>query len=370
MGIGNREWKISCTLSEVEGLLVIGYWSKGYWLFARYFDFYDNFNTLRLRSVYYSQCPIPNAQFPMPNSQFPIPNSQFPIPNSQCPIPNSLIPIMPISIADFDYIRKLVYDRTGVFLSEDKTYLVESRLGMLARETGANSVSGLVAELKQTKQRGFNHLYESIVEAMMTNETFFFRDINPFEVLKISVIPELLKQRQDEGTINIWCGACSSGQEPYSIGMLLREYFPKINGQVQIIASDISTGMLKKARSGRYQQHEVIRGLPTPFLHKYFYNCGKEWQIKEEIQKAIKFRQINLTQPLISLPQMDIIFMRNVLIYFDIQTKQSILAKVRQVLRPNGYLFLGGGETTVNLDSAFEPVQFEKGVCYRSLVTT
>ncbi len=273
---------------------------------------------------------------------------------------------MPISVADFDYIRKLVYDRTGVFLSEDKTYLVESRLGMLAKETGANSVSGLVAELKQTKQQRINPLYESIVEAMMTNETFFFRDVNPFEVLKISVIPELLKQRQGEGTLNIWCGACSSGQEPYSIAILLREYFPQLaSNQVQIIASDISTGMLKRARSGRYQQHEVVRGLPTAFLHKYFHNCGKEWQIKEEIQKAIEFRQINLTQPLISLPQMDIIFMRNVLIYFDIQTKQSILARVRQVLRPNGYLFLGGGETTVNLDSAFEPVQFKNGVCYR-----
>lgn len=275
---------------------------------------------------------------------------------------------MPISVADFDYIRKLVYDRTGVFLSEDKTYLVESRLGMLARETGANSVSGLVAELRQTKQQRLNPLCESIVEAMMTNETFFFRDVNPFEVLRISVIPELLKKRQGEGTLNIWCGACSSGQEPYSIAMLLREYFPKL--AVQITASDISTGMLKRANSGRYQQHEVVRGLPTAFLHKYFHNCGKEWQIKAEIQKAIAFRQINLTQPLISLPQMDIIFMRNVLIYFDIQTKRSILAKVRQVLRPNGYLFLGGGETTVNLDSAFDPVQFEKGVCYRSRVTT
>ncbi len=287
------------------------------------------------------------------------------MPNAQCPMPIPQFPIMPISVADFDYIRKLVYDRTGVFLSEDKTYLVESRLGMLARETGANSVSGLVAELKQTKQQRLNPLYESIIEAMMTNETFFFRDVNPFEVLKISVIPELLKQQQGQGTLNIWCGACSSGQEPYSIAMLLREYFPKLDGQVQIIASDISTGMLKRAKSGRYQQHEVVRGLPTAFLHKYFHNYGKEWQIKAEIQKAIAFRQINLTQPLISLPQMDIIFMRNVLIYFDIQTKKSILAKVREVLRPNGYLFLGGGETTVNLDSAFEPVQFEKGVCYR-----
>lgn len=273
---------------------------------------------------------------------------------------------MSISIADFDYIRKLVYDRTGVFLSEDKTYLVESRLGMLAKETGSNSISGLVTELKQIKPNRFNPLYQSIVEAMMTNETFFFRDINPFEVLQKSVIPELLKQRLNRENLNIWCAACSSGQEPYSIAMLLREYFPQLaHNQVQIIASDISTAMLKRARSGRYQQHEVDRGLPTPFLEKYFQHCGQEWQIKEQIHQAIEFRELNLTEPFRTLPQMDIIFMRNVLIYFDLKTKQSILARVGQILRPNGYLFLGGGETTVNLDNAFEPVQFENGVCYR-----
>ena len=281
---------------------------------------------------------------------------------------------MPITIADFDYIRKLVYDRTGVFLSSEKMYLVESRLGIVAKEAGTNSVSGLVAELKQIKQQRFNPLYESTVEAMMTNETFFFRDVNPFEMLKISVVPELLKQRQGDSlrdgyaapTLNIWCAACSSGQEPYSIAILLREYFPQLTtNQVQIIGSDISTAMLKRANSGCYAQHEVVRGLPPALLQKYFHHCGKEWQIKEELRKAIDFRQINLTEPFPSMPKMDIIFLRNVLIYFDLQTKKSILARVRQVLRPDGYLFLGGGETTVNLDSAFEPIQFEKGICYR-----
>jgi chemotaxis protein methyltransferase CheR len=272
---------------------------------------------------------------------------------------------MPLSVADFDYIRKLVYDRTGVSLSEDKTYLVESRLGMLAKEAGASSISGLVAQLKQ---KGFNPLYESIVEAMMTNETFFFRDVNPFELLKKSVMPELLKQRQSNRTLNIWCAACSSGQEPYSIAMLLREYFPQLaNWKVNLIASDISTKILKRARLGRYGKHEIIRGLPPTFLHKYFHHCGKEWEIKEDLRKSIEFRQINLTEPFGSIPQMDVIFMRNVLIYFDIQTKQSILARVRKVLQPDGYLFLGGGETTVNLDGAFEPVQFDQGVCYRMI---
>ncbi|MEG3860859.1 CheR family methyltransferase [Microcoleus sp. herbarium12] len=273
---------------------------------------------------------------------------------------------MTITIADFDYIRKLVYDRTGVFLSEDKMYLVESRLGIVAKEAGANSVSGLVAELKKMKQQRLNPLDESIIEAMMTNETFFFRDVKPFDVLKTSVLPELLKQLEAEATLNIWCAACSSGQEPYSIAILLREYFPKLpRMRVKIIGSDISTAMLKRAISGCYAQHEVVRGLPTTLLHRYFQHCGKEWQIKEDIRCAIDFRQINLTESFASVPQMDIIFMRNVLIYFDVRTKQSILEKVRRVLRPKGYLFLGGGETTVNLDPAFELVQFETGVCYR-----
>jgi chemotaxis protein methyltransferase CheR len=309
---------------------------------------------------------ITNYQLPITNYQLPITNYLLPITYYLLPITYYLLPItMPLSVADFDYIRKLVYDRTGVSLSEDKTYLVESRLGILAKESGANSVSGLVAQLKQKR---FNPLYESIVEAMMTNETFFFRDVNPFEVLKTSVIPELLKQRQGNRTLNIWCAACSSGQEPYSIAMLLREYFPQLaSWTVNLIASDISTGMLKRARLGRYGRHEIVRGLSPAFLHKYFHHCGKEWEIKEEFRKSIEFRKINLTEPFGSLPQMDIIFLRNVLIYFDIQTKQSILAKVRGVLQPDGYLFLGGGETTVNLDGAFEPIQFQQGVCYRMI---
>lgn len=270
---------------------------------------------------------------------------------------------MPISVAEFDYIRKLVYDRTGVFLSEDKSYLVESRLSVLAKETGANSVSGLVAQLKQKPS---SPLHKPIIEAMMTNETFFFRDVHPFEILKTSLVPEFLKKRQGDRTLKIWCAACSSGQEPYSIAMLLREHFPELaNWKVQLIASDISTAMLDRATSGIYTQQEVSRGLPDNFLQKYFQDCGHKWQIKKEMRQSIEFRQINLTESFAFLSQMDIIFMRNVSIYFDIQTKQSILAKVRGVLRPDGYLFLGGGETTVNLDSAFELVQFDKGVCYK-----
>ncbi|GET40439.1 MCP methyltransferase, CheR-type [Microseira wollei NIES-4236] len=200
----------------------------------------------------------------------------------------------------------------------------------------------------------------------MTNETFLFRDEHPFQALKIHILPELLKQRQIEGNLNIWCAACSRGQEPYSIAMLMREHFSNLSSwNVQIIASDISTAMLEKARAGRYGQHEINRGLPATLLQKYFQPFGNEWQLKEEIRRIVEFRQINLTSTFPPLSPMDIIFMRNVLIYFDIETKRCILSRVRRVLKPDGYLFLGGGETTINLDDAFEPVQFGKAVCYK-----
>ncbi|HAZ49980.1 MAG TPA: chemotaxis protein CheR [Cyanobacteria bacterium UBA11369] len=270
---------------------------------------------------------------------------------------------MSINAADFDYIRKLVRDRTGVVLSDDKHYLIESRLSILVKNAGVNSIGALVAQLRQ---KPFNPLYNLIVEALMTNETFFFRDEHPFQALKIHILPELLKQRQIERNLNIWCAACSSGQEPYSIAMLMREHFPNLsNWKAQIIASDISNAMLEKARVGRYGQHEIIRGLPTKFMQKYFQPCGNDWQLKEEIRQIVEFRQINLTSTFPLLSPMDIIFLRNVLIYFDIETKRAILSRVRQLLKPDGYLFLGGGETTINLDDAFEPVQFGKAVCYK-----
>ncbi|HBE20618.1 MAG TPA: chemotaxis protein CheR [Cyanobacteria bacterium UBA11149] len=270
---------------------------------------------------------------------------------------------MPIQGSNFDFIRQLIRNRTGVVLSEDKMYLVESRLAFLVRETGTNSLDGLVTHLRQQKS---NCLTQLIIEAMMTNETFFFRDVHPFEALKIFVLPELLQKRKLEGRLNIWCGACSSGQEPYSIAILLQENFPQLSSwQVKLIASDISTSMLKKSMAGSYSQHEVNRGLSAGLRQKYFHPSGNQWLIKEEIRRMVEFRQMNLTETFSSMPQIDVIFLRNVLIYFDIEMKRKILAGVRKVLRDDGYLFLGGGETTVNLDDSFIPVQLDKAVCYR-----
>jgi chemotaxis protein methyltransferase CheR len=203
-------------------------------------------------------------------------------------------------------------------------------------------------------------------EAMLETETSFFRDTHPFEALQTFVLPLLLKKRSGNRTLNLWCAACSSGQEPYSIALLLHQYFPVFTGPtVHFLASDISPEMLSRARFGRYSQHEVSRGLPPALLRRYFQQQDSEWQIQEDIRRTIDFRQIDLAGEWPPLPAMDIIFMRNVLIYFDIPTRKAILTKVGQVLSPDGYLFLGAGETAVALDDIFKPVRLDKTVCYK-----
>ncbi len=270
---------------------------------------------------------------------------------------------MSINYADFEYICQLVRDRTGIALAKDKMYLVESRLTPLASKASIDSLKKLVQILREER---FSFLHELVIEAMVTTETSFFRDNYPFEALHKFLLPELLGLRQSERKLNLWCAACSSGQEPYSLAMLIQENFPQLtNWTVQLSATDISTSMLARAEAGYYNQHEITRGLSSNLLEKYFSLRGKHWQIKENIRQMVEFRQLNLAEAWFPMPQMDIIFLRNVLIYFDIETKQAILARVKRILHPEGYLFLGGGETTINLDSAFEPVKFDKAVCYR-----
>lgn len=270
---------------------------------------------------------------------------------------------MATSSFDFNYIRKLVREYSAVALEADKDYLAELHLEPLARQAGVDSIADLVLKLRT---QPFNRLHVQVIEALMTYETSFFRDIHPFEVLQNFLLPEFLKQRTVERSLNIWCAACSSGQEPYSIAMLIREHFPMLaNWTLRLIASDISGEILARARNGRYSQLEVNRGLPETLREKYFQKQGKEWLLKEDIRRMVEFRSINLIEPWPLLPAMDIIFMRNVLIYFEVETKKAILGKVRRLLKPDGYLFLGGGETTINLDDSFERVQFHKTVCYR-----
>lgn len=270
---------------------------------------------------------------------------------------------MSINSIDFDYVREMVYKHSAIVLEDSKGYLVESRLASVTREAGFGSLEELVEKMRR---QPFNGLHWKVVEAMTTNETSFFRDIHPFEALKKLVVPELIARRQSERELRIWCGACSSGQEPYSILMLLREHFPVLAGwNIQLIATDISNDVLDRAREGCYSQVEVNRGLPAALLVKYFQRVGIEWQIKEEIRRMVQFCQINLSGVWMELPMMDIVMMRNVLIYFDLETKRSILRKVRRLLKPDGYLFLGGAETTLNLDDSYERVPVGKTVCYQ-----
>ncbi len=263
----------------------------------------------------------------------------------------------------FEYICNLVREKSAIVLEPSKTYLVESRLNPVARSNGMASIEELVEALRRPNS---SRLTQAVIEAMTTNETSFFRDLHPFEALKTQVLPDLIEKRSRERAINIWSNACSSGQEVYTIAMLLKDNFPELGGwKVRLIASDLSTQILDKAREGIFNQTEVNRGLPLPMLLKYFQKNGLTWQIKDELRKMVEFRQVNLVETFPQLPPMDIVFLRNVLIYFSPETKREILCKVRRVIRPDGFLFLGGAETTMNLDVPFERSQLGKATVYK-----
>ena len=265
--------------------------------------------------------------------------------------------------SDFEYLQELVKDRSAIVIDSGKEYLAEARLAPLARDTEFESLEELFEHLRHTAP---GPLHERVVEAMINKETSFFRDIHPFECFRTQILPELIRRRQAERTLCLWCSASSSGQEPYSIAMILREHTPRLSGwNVRLIASDISEEMLERARTGFYSRSEINRGLRARALVEYFEQEGERWRLKNDIRQMVEFRRINLVGRWPHLPRFDVVFMRNVLIYFDVETKKEILRKVRGLLRPDGYLFLGGSETTLNLDDAFERVRFEKTVCYR-----
>lgn len=271
--------------------------------------------------------------------------------------------MMSISPDDFDYIRKIVYDSSAIVLNPGKEYLVVSRLQPLINQQGLGSIGDLAAQLRG---KPYSALHKDVVEAMTTNETSFFRDMHPFEAMRKEIIPEMMKGRANTRSLHIWCGACSSGQEPYSLAMLIREHFPMLaNWNIHITASDLSDEILSKARSAWYGPLEISRGLPAPFMVKYFDRHGTGWQVKKEIRDMITFRQMNLTGSWGAMSRLDIIMLRNVLIYFDQDTKRSILGQIRRLLKPDGYLFLGSAETTFNIDDAFKRAMFGRAVAYR-----
>lgn len=262
------------------------------------------------------------------------------------------------------YLRDLIYRRSAIVIEDDKQYLVDSRLGPVARDAGFGSIDELVTRIRGDQG---TPLLRRVVEAMTTNETLFFRDVHPFEALKAQIVPDMIRAREADRTLRIWCAAASTGQEPYSIAMTLREHFPQLDSwNVQITATDLNAAVLERAREGRYRQLEVNRGLPAPFLVKYFEREKAEWQLNANIRKMVTFRELNLLDSWASLGTQDIVFMRNVLIYFDVETKRRLLGRARQTLRQDGFLILGGAETTTNLEESFVPVRVGKGVYFQS----
>ncbi len=268
-----------------------------------------------------------------------------------------------INAGSFQYICNLVRSKSAIVLEPAKMYLVESRLNPVARDNGFESLDALVVALQRP---GSQKLTQTVIEAMTTNETSFFRDLHPFEALRQDILPELMVKHATDRTINIWSNACSSGQEVYTIAMIIREHFPNLSGwKVRLMATDLSTQILDKAREGVFNQTEVNRGLPLPMLLKNFEKHGLNWKIKDELRRMVDFRVVNLVEPFPHMPQMDIVFLRNVLIYFAPETKRDILTRVHKVLRPDGFLFLGGAETTMNLNVPYQRVQVGKAVCYK-----
>ena len=260
---------------------------------------------------------------------------------------------------DFEYLRKLLKERSGLDLTAEKQYLVESRLTPLARKAGLLGIGDLVQKMKT----GAAALTIDVVEAMTTNETFFFRDKTPFDHLRETVIPALLQARAARRHLRIWCAAGSTGQEPYSIAMCLKEYGPTLTGwRTEIIATDLSNEVLEKSRAGLYSQFEVQRGLPIQLLIKYFKQVGELWQINPDIRAMIQHRQLNLLQDFSHLGVFDVIFCRNVLIYFDQQTKTGVFTRLARQVEVDGFLALGAAETVVGLTDAFKPHPDRRGL--------
>ena len=260
---------------------------------------------------------------------------------------------------DYEYLRKFLKERSGLDLSVDKQYLVESRLTPLARKANLAGIDELVQQIKN----GSAAVASDVVEAMTTNETFFFRDKLPFDHLREMIIPDLLKARAARRSLRIWCAAASTGQEPYSIAMCLKEMGAALSGwRIEIIGTDISQQVLEKSKSGIYSQFEVQRGLPIQLLVKYFKQNGEMWQIAPEIRSMIQYRPLNLLQDFSSLGKFDLIFCRNVLIYFDQEMKTQIFGRLGKAMEPGGFLALGAAETVVGLTNAFKPHPDRRGI--------
>ena len=268
-----------------------------------------------------------------------------------------------ITPEDFAFVSQMLMKEAAIVLESGKEYLAVSRLAPLARQLELGEISDLVKGLR-TNPHG--PLKGHVVDAMTTNETLWFRDTHPFDTLRDSIIPELMKERATKRSIDIWCAAASTGQEPYTLAMMLTEAFPQLaSWRVRIIASDISPSAISRAKTGRYTQMEIGRGLPAKYLVKYFSRVGAEFEISPAIRKMVDFKVMNLAAPWPPYGTFDMVFVRNVLIYFNQQTKADIINKAEKLLRPDGYLFLGSTESLLGVNTELKRDQRGKTTCYR-----
>lgn len=260
---------------------------------------------------------------------------------------------------DFDLLRKILRDRSGLVLGDDKAYLLESRLLPVARKHGLNDLDDVIHKIRTASTEAF---LVDVTEAMTTNESFFFRDTKPFDLFRENILPDLVASRANK-KIRIWCAAASSGQEPYSLAMLLKEASAQLTGwQTEIVGTDLSKEILDRAISGQYSQFEVQRGLAIQFLVKYFDKEGEHWRVKPEIRDMVRYRVFNLLDDFTSLGKFDVVFCRNVLIYFDQEMKKNILERIAKMLPEDGVIFLGGAETVLGITDKFAPVAGQRGI--------
>lgn len=264
---------------------------------------------------------------------------------------------------DYKFIASMVRENSGIVLDEGKEYLVETRLRPVLRLRGLPDFGSLVDELRSGTDRTAR---QAVIEALTTNETHFFRDEVFYAGLRDSVLPYLVEERRATQKLTLWCAACSSGQEPYSVLMMIHEHFPELlSWDFRFIVSDLSEHMLQRTRDGIYAQHEVNRGLPASLLTKHFVRNGLEWQVAEHLRRFLDVRLVNLTKPWGDMPTIDLLLIRNVLIYFDLTTKQTILDRCKATLAPDGFLFLGAAETTINMDVGLVRERDFRANCYR-----
>lgn len=268
---------------------------------------------------------------------------------------------------DFKFYEDLLKRESGLAITRDKLYLLESRLLPVAVQFKLQGLDGLAKKLREGRDA---ELQRAVVEAMTTNETSFFRDNTPFQRMKEDILPHFMKTRATQKTLRIWSAACSSGQEPYSLAMMLKEMGAQLAGwRIEIVATDLSHDILAQAKSGIYTQFEVQRGLPITHLVKYFTQQGDKWQVKPELRDMIAFKPANLLGDLNSLGQFDIVFCRNVLIYFDVQTKDKALRGIKNQLKQDGVLFLGGAETVIGITDSFKTHPDVKSIYVRNDTT-